>query len=175
VATLSNERIQETFGKLSAAPAAGRTTPTAVAELVNGHARLSSGSFNWESDLAPAIGGGNLAPSPTQYLLGALAGCAVAFLSDTLAPQFGVTLDGVHATARCQADTAGLLGIPGTNPALDRIELEVTVRSGAPSARLDQLFTAWRERCPIFLALLRPNDVSVSFSVEAGTSVPKGD
>lgn len=162
------ERIQETFTRLSADPATGRTTPTVVAELANGHARLSSGSFNWDTDLGPAIGGGNLAPSPTQYLLGALAGCAVVFLCDTLAPQLGVRLERVRATARCSADTAGLLGIAGSRPALERIELEVVVSSAEPSERLEALFDAWRERCPIYLALQQPNHVSVGFVVEAG-------
>lgn len=164
----NTERIQETFAKLSADPAAGRTTPTVAAELANGHVRLSSASFNWESDLGPAIGGGNLAPSPTQYLLGALSGCAVVFLYDTLAPQVGVSVERVRATARCTADTAGLLGIDGAQAALEGLELEVSVTSSEPSERLDTLFQAWRERCPIYLALVQPNEVSVRFTVETG-------
>ena len=81
-----------------------------TATLVNGHARLSAGPFNWDADLPPAIGGGNLAPSPTAYLLGALAGCGVAFLRDTLAPQFDVELDDVTAVASASSDARGLLG-----------------------------------------------------------------
>ena len=46
------------------------------ATLANGRARLSAGPFNWDADLPAALGGENLAPSPTAYLLGALAGCA---------------------------------------------------------------------------------------------------
>ena len=66
-----------------------------TATLANGQARLSAGAFNWDADLPAVLGGENLAPSPTAYLLGALAGCAVAFLRDTLAPQFGVEIDDV--------------------------------------------------------------------------------
>lgn len=168
------DRIHETYTKLSLDPSAGKTTPTVVAELANGHARLSSGLFNWDADLGPAIGGGNLAPSPTQYLLGALAGCAVVFLADTLAPQFGVALDRVRATARCIADTGGLLGVAGSRAALEQIEVEVSVGSAEPSERLEALFGAWRERCPIYLALLQPNDVTVSFAVEAGQAAREG-
>ena len=71
-------RVNETTEKARADPAAGVATPTVTATLPNGHARLSSGPFNWESDLGPGIGG--------------------VFLRDTLAPQFGVTLDDVQAT-----------------------------------------------------------------------------
>jgi hypothetical protein len=34
--------------------------------------------------------------------------------------------------------------------------------------RLDALSDAWRERCPIELALLQSNDISVSVAVEPG-------
>ena len=160
-------RLDETVEKFRSDPTAGLTTPSVTATLINGHARLSSGPFNWDSDLGPAVGGENLAPSPTAYLLGALAGCGVVFLRDTLAPQFGVTLDDVQATARCRADLAGLLGIEGTNAALGQIELSITVSSRNPAERLAAMFVAWRERCPIYLALINPNQVTVEFQTEA--------
>ena len=161
------DRINETAAKFRADPATGVTTPSVTATLLNGHARLSSGPFNWDADLGPGIGGENLAPSPTAYLLGALAGCGVVFLRDTLAPQFGVTLDDVRAIARCRSDVAGLLGIEGTSPALDDIELSITVSSPDPADRLEAMFAAWRERCPIYLALLHPNAVAVDFAIGA--------
>ena len=52
-------------------PAKARSAPTVTATLANGRARLSAGSFNWDADLAALLGGENLAPSPTAYLLGA--------------------------------------------------------------------------------------------------------
>ena len=160
-------RISATHDKLSSQPEAGRATPSVTATLVNGRARLSSGPFNWDADLGQAVGGENLAPSPTAYLLGALAGCGVVFLRDTLGPQLGVEFDAISATARCTADTGGLLGIPGTDPALASIELEIAYRSSAPRARLAEVEEAWRQRCPIFLALQRPNEVAVRFEAQA--------
>ena len=157
--------FEETIAKFTANPEAGKARPAVTAELTNGRARLSSGPFNWDADLGLALGGGNLAPSPTAYLLGALAGCAVAFLADTLAPMFGVTLDGVTASARCDSDASGLLGVDGRDPALGDIELTVVVDSPDPADRLEPMFEAWRERCPIYLALLRPNAVSLSFAL----------
>ena len=108
------------------------------------------------------IGGTNLAPSPTAYLLGALAGCGVAFLNDTLAPQFGVRIDGITATARCSTDLRGLLGTDGASPELMDIELDIEVTSPDPEEKTGPMFDAWRERCPIFLALLRPRTVSLT-------------
>jgi uncharacterized OsmC-like protein len=158
--TLS-DRLSATAEKFRADPAAGITTPTVTATLTNGHARLSSGPFNWEADLGPGIGGENLAPSPTAYLLGALAGCGVVFLRDTLAPEFDVEVAAIEATASCRADVAGLLGIEGTTPALEQIRLEVTVTSPSPTDRIEAMFAAWRARCPIYLALRDANDVTL--------------
>jgi hypothetical protein len=36
------------------------------------------------------------------------------------------------------------------------------------------MFAAWRERCPIYLALLRPNDVSLSFAIAGDETAEKG-
>jgi uncharacterized OsmC-like protein len=134
-----------------------------TAALANRHARLSAGPFNWEADLPATIGDGDQAPSPTAYLLGPLAGCAVAFLNDTLAPQFGVEIDGLTATARCTADLAGLLGIDGAVPDLTELSVAIKVVSPSPDERVEAMQQAWLDRCPIYLAALRPNDVAITF------------
>ena len=172
--TMTISPLAESVARFTADPAAGKARPAVTAELANGRARLSSGPFNWDADLGLALGGGNLAPSPTAYLLGALAGCAVAFLADTLAPLFDVTLDGVSATARSSSDASGLLGIDGRDPALGEIELSVVVSSPDPADRLEPMFQAWRDRCPIYLALLRPNDVALTFAIEGDSKTQKG-
>lgn len=154
-------RLAESTEKFRADPASGKTAPSVTATVLNGHARLSSGPFNWESDLGPAVGGQNLAPSPTAYLLGALAGCGAIFLRDTLAPQFGVTLTDVEATASCHADVAGLLGIEGTDPALAEITLRLTITSPDPAERLEPMLEAWKTRCPIYLAIRDANPVTL--------------
>lgn len=168
-------RLTESAEKFRAEPGSGITSPTVTATLVNGHARLSSGPFNWESDLGPAVGGENLAPSPTAYLLGALAGCGVVFLRDTLAPQFGVEIEQVTAVARCSADLGGLLALAGAVPDLTDIELTVEIVSADPPDRWEPVFQAWRERCPIYLALDKPNEVAVRHVLRApsdGTGAP---
>ena len=138
--------------------------------LINGRARLSAGPFNWDADLPASLGGENLAPSPTAYLLGALAGCAVTFIRDTLAPQLEVEIDNVTAVARSTSDLRGLLGIDGVDPQLDGIQLDVEVASRSSDERLEALFAAWRERCPIYLALLNPNRIGLTMTRAVATS-----
>jgi uncharacterized OsmC-like protein len=162
--------IAETQAKFRADPSAAKGSPAVTAQLVNGRARLSSGSFNWDADLPVSLGGGNLAPSPTAYLLGALAGCAVAFLHDALAPLFDVTIDDASAVATCSTDARGLLGIDGVAPDLADIEIEIRVASSSPKANVDAMFAAWRERCPIYLALVNVQSVALTATLEEGVA-----
>ena len=162
--------LAETEARFRADPSAARSTPTVTASLVNGRARLSAGPFNWDADLPAALGGENLAPSPTAYLLGALAGCAVAFLHDTLAPGFGVKLDDLTAVARASSDARGLLGIDGVPPDLGDLALDIKVSSTSPKDRVDAMLAAWQERCPIYLALLKPNSIELTTTGAASIS-----
>jgi uncharacterized OsmC-like protein len=149
----------------TADPGKARGTPTVTATLVDGRARLAAGAFTWDADLPAVIGGTNQAPSPTAYLLGALAGCGVAFLYDTLAPQFGVTIEGITAVARCSTDLRGLIGMDGASPELMDLALDIEVTTSDPADRVEAMFDAWRDRCPIFLALLRARSVDLTTKV----------
>lgn len=161
---MSASTITEAFEKYSAEPTAGQTAPAATATLANGRTRISAGKFNFECDLPPQIGGTGQAPSPTLYLLGALAGCAVSFVANTLAPQFGVVLDDVSATARCTSDLGALLGVDGTEPALQDLAVDIDITTSSDTDRVTALQEAWRARCPIYLAILNVNEVNVTFS-----------
>jgi uncharacterized OsmC-like protein len=158
------EIIHATVDLYRTNPDGARATPTVRGRLVDGRAELSAGAYTWQSDLPPALGGTGSAPTPTQYLLGALAGCAVAFIHDTLAPQLGIAVDDVSAVARCRADARGLLGMDGAIPDLEDIEIEISVSTSASADRLKALEAAWRARCPIYLALLRANHLTIQLS-----------
>jgi uncharacterized OsmC-like protein len=154
--------LAETAARFRADPSTASATPAVTASLVNGRARLSAGAFNWDADLAASLGGQNLAPSPTAYLLGALAGCGVAFVHDTLAPAFGVQIDDVTAVARCSTDLRGLLGMDGVPADLVDLALEIRISSPSPEDRVEAMLAAWRERCPIYLALLKPQAITLT-------------
>lgn len=158
-------KLSEAEEKFRTDPAAARSTPKVTASLVNGRARLSAGPFNWDADLPGTLGGENLAPSPTAYLLGALAGCAVAFLRDTLAPQFGVEIDDVSAVASASSDLRGLLAIDEAAPDLADLALDIRVVTASPDDRTSAMLAAWQDRCPIYLALLKPNSIELTTAV----------
>lgn len=148
-------------------PASTITAPAVSATLTDAGAHLNSGRFSWESDLPGALGGTGGSPSPTAYLLGALAGCAVAYIADTLAPEFGVEITSLRATASCRSDLAGLVGAPGARPELSEPALTIDLASSSSRASIEALQAAWLSRCPVFLALTRPLDVQVTFTRDA--------
>ena len=90
---------------------------------------MEHGSFSWRTDMPVPLGGTNEAPSPTALLLSALAGCAVVFIRDTLAPQLGVTVDAIEATAQCDTDARGLLGMDSVAPDVGNVSLSIAIQS----------------------------------------------
>lgn len=159
-----NTALSESIQRFTADPAAGQISPKVTATLTEGRTRLAAGSFSWETDLPQPVGGRNESPSPTAYLLGALAGCAVEFIKDTLAPQFDVEITELSATASCNTSLAGLLGVEGAGPDLQQLRIEIKVTSTSPADRVEAMQQAWLQRCPVYLALRNPNDVEVNFT-----------
>ena len=82
------ETIHETIRLWEEDPDKAKSTPTVKArsDSGGGQALMEGGPFSWQADLPGPVGGTNQAPSPTALLLSALAGCAVVFIRDTLAP-----------------------------------------------------------------------------------------
>ena len=156
------ETIHQTVRLFEEQPEKARSKPTVTAYSDGSQAAMESGPFSWNADLPEPIGGTNRAPSPTALLLSALAGCAVVFIRDSLAPALNVRVEAVEATAQCEADARGLLGMDGAEPDLGNIRLDVRVQSPDDEADVQRLYEAWRERCPIYLALTKAMDVTLN-------------
>src|SRR3712207_3858134 len=159
---MHSETLRQTMSIFEEQPEKAKSKPTVKAHTDGSQAAMEAGTFSWNSDLPEPVGGSNQAPSPTALLLSALAGCAVVFIRDTLAPQLGVRVDAVEATAQCESDARGLLGMAGAEPDLQNIQLDVRVQSPDGEGDVQRLYEAWRERCPIYLALTKAMDVSLN-------------
>jgi hypothetical protein len=55
-------------------------------------------------------------------------------------------------------------------PDLADLALDIKVSSSSPKDRVDAMLAAWRERCPIYLALLRPNSIALTTTGAASVS-----
>jgi uncharacterized OsmC-like protein len=159
---MTADTIRETTRLWQEQPDKAKSAPTVKARADGSQAVLEAGPFSWRADLPQPLGGTNQAPSPTALLLSALAGCAVVFIRDTLAPQLGIPVDAVEATAQCDADARGLLGMAGVAPDLQNIRLDIQVQSPGGEGDVQKLFQVWQERCPIYLALIKATDVSLT-------------
>jgi uncharacterized OsmC-like protein len=157
------ETIKRTVAAWEADPDQAKSAPTVTVRSDGAQALIEAGPFSWRADLPAPLGGTNEAPSPTALLLSALAGCAAVFVRATLGPQLGVPVDNVSATVRCEADARGLLGMAGAEPDLRALSVDVAVTSPAGADGVAELARVWRERCPIYLALVNPNEVAVRF------------
>ena len=56
-------------------------------------------------------------------------------------------------------------GMDGVAPDLTEVALEIVVTSASDRGRIDEMLVAWQERCPIYLAIKRPNAVAFSTQV----------
>jgi hypothetical protein len=139
--------IKDSMARFRANPWSAQTAPALTATLAEHGGRLTGGPFTWNVGLPPVVGAGNEGPSPTLYLLGALAGSAVALIHDTLAPQLGVRVAGVAATARCRSDLRSLLGMDGADPRLTGLAIEIAVDSSDWPQRVELLRRSWLQRC----------------------------
>jgi uncharacterized OsmC-like protein len=148
-------------------PDKAKVSPLVKARSDGAQAVMEAGPFSWQTDLPPTLGGENKAVSPTALLMGALAGCAVAFIRDTLAPQLGVRVDSVQAEVRCKADFRGLLAMPGAVPDLQDLEIAVQIKSPDSEEKVKRLYQSWLERCPVYLALTKPMSVHASLARSA--------
>ncbi len=165
---MTPETIRETVRLWEQEPDKAKGKPTVTARSDGSQAVMEAGPFSWRADLPQPLGGSNQAPSPTALLLSALAGCAVVFIRDTLGPQLGVQVDAVEATARCEADSRGLLGMSGVAPDLQNIQLEIQIQSPGGEGDVQRVYQAWQERCPIYLALTKQMDVSLKMQATQG-------
>lgn len=147
-------------------PGKAKIKPTVKGRSEGAQVVLEAGSFSWRSDLPPSLGGTNTAPSPTALLLSALAGCSVAFIRDTLAPQLGVRLEAVEAVAQCEADLRGAVGMEGAVPDLTNMQVTIQIQSSDSEENVEKLYQVWQERCPIYLALIKPLQVSAALEIK---------
>jgi uncharacterized OsmC-like protein len=136
------------------------------ADSVGSEAVMTAGPFTWRADFPPPLGGNNKAPTPITQLIGALGACAVVLIRDTLAPQFGVAVESVKATTTCDLDARGVLGMDGVLPDLQNLKIDVQVKSPSSADRVKQLYLAWKERCPVYLAFIKSVNVEANLEVQ---------
>ena len=164
---MSTTVIQETIRQWQDEPEKAIMKPTVKGRSDGVQAVIAAGPFSWRMDVPPPFGGTNKAPSPAALLLGSLAGCAALFIKDTLAPQYGVAVEAVEATVSCTADGRGALGLAEAIPDLQEMAITIRIRSTENDEKVKQLYDAWLERCPVYLALIKSLKVGTALEINS--------
>ena len=128
--------------------------------------------FSYEGDHPPVLCGVGRAPTPIEYLLGALACCLTAGIGNIAAAR-RVELTRVTATVEGDINLLGLLGIDGrVRNGYQAIRVRYRIEGNAPAAVLRAVVEQSEARSAV-LDVLR-NGVAVSIEVEPPTSDAAG-
>ena len=107
-----------------------------------------------QSDFAPFMGGGGLAPDPIQYCLFGFAACfAGTFMA--MATMMGIKIQSLKVSAENFMDLSKTLGVTG-NPIVEKVKITTSVKSDAKEEQFKELERLARERCPGVYCLVNP-------------------
>lgn len=112
-----------------------------------------------------AAGGSDTAPTPLEYVVGALNGC-VTVLIDLVAPDLGVNVHHVSSDVVAEQDRDGIAGVPGVRTHFSRVRLDVRVDSTADAETLEHLAAEVERRCPM-VNLLRDAQIELDVAWSA--------
>jgi hypothetical protein len=72
----------------------------------------------------------------------------------------------IKATAQCETDARGLLGMDGVAPDVGNVGLTIAIQSRKDEDAVRRVYQAWQERWPVYLALTKALPVATSLDVK---------
>ncbi len=115
-----------------------------------------------DADHPQVVTGADHAPTPTEYLLHAIAACLTAGIANIAAAR-GVTLTRVSSTVEGDIDLLGILGLGGDTVRNGYREIRVTfhIEGDADDDTLRAIVEQSRRRSAVYDALTNPTPVSI--------------
>jgi len=107
---------------------------------------FEKGTITVEADQPTAQGGAGLKPGPVLYCLYGQAACFAATFA-TLAATEGVELKELRVTAEADVNFSKVFGL-SDDPIIERVRVNLTVKSDAPEAEIRRLEDLASQRCP---------------------------
>ena len=127
------------------------------------------GGYRTEADLAGAVvlrgdeptdlAGTGTGPSPEDMLLTAVGQCLVVGLAGSASAR-GIAIDVLEVEVSGAVNLTAAYGVEPGSPGFDRIDIVVTLESGAPRDELEQLLARALELAPIPNTVQRPVPVT---------------
>ena len=75
-------------------------------------------------------------------------------------------MDAIEATAECETDARGLLGMDSVAPDVRNVGLSITIQSPEDEDAIRRVYQAWQERCPVYLALTKALSVATTLDIK---------
>jgi len=123
-------------------------------------------SFTYDADHPAVLVGRDQGPTPTEFLLVALAGCLTAGIGNIAAAR-GVTLYEVESTVEGDIDLSGILGLSDqVRNGYERIRIAFKIKGDAPEEKLRQIVEQSRRRSAVYDVLTNGTAVDVSVTAD---------
>ncbi len=110
--------------------------------------------------------GGDAAPSPVEYLLGAIAGC-IAAIGCQISGEEGFSIQKLETTVRGQINSDCFLGrSDARRSGFHHIEIDLRIACDAEEAQIIRWREQLEKRCPVLDNLLHPAQIDISYERE---------
>jgi len=116
-----------------------------VVTLKSGHVMVA----DEPPGFAGGAGGENVGPTPTGFLVAALASDVPSMLG-RIARELAIELTGVEARVEIAWNPRGIAGEPGIAPIPFEARSEIRVRTSAAPALVERMKTEYEARCPLY-------------------------
>jgi uncharacterized OsmC-like protein len=145
----------------------GTHNRTTIADYFGvGEERSHERTFVFDADHPAVLVGRDHGPTPTEFVLHALAACLTAGLANIAAAR-GVTLTEVRSTVTGDIDLNGIFGLnPEVRNGYQQITVRFTVKGDAPAETLRELVEQSRARSAVYDSVT--NGVPVAIEVNTG-------
>ena len=130
-----------------------------------GEERSHEVPFTYDLDHPRVLVGADNGPTPTEYVLHALAGCLTAGLANIAAAR-GVELTEVTSTVEGDIDLNGILGLdPDVRNGFQQIRVSFDIKGNAPAEKLREIVERSQARSAVFDVITNAVPVSLDVNV----------
>ena len=124
--------------------------------------------FTFRTDEPERVGGTNSAPTPMEFVTGALNGC-ITVVVETVAAELGLTLRALETSSHAHMDVRGFDGTADVSPHFQDYALTITIDVDADERQRSELVRRSEKRCPA-INLVRDAGVDLTIDWDFGTA-----
>lgn len=123
---------------------------------------VSIREFSFRTDEPERVGGTNSAPTPMEFVAGALNGC-ITVVIETVAAELGATLRALETASHAHMDVRGFEGTADVSPHFTDYTLTIQIDVDADEQERSELVRLSERRCP---AINLVRDAGVDFTID---------